>query len=230
MTSPLSEWSPLRRAKYRLRSRLPGGAKAQRKLAAAQAMDAFNRAVADAGGKVCVDLGANVGIVTRRMAATAGRVYAFEPDPWAVEQLRRNVGALDNVTVVPAAAGTSDGAVRFHRKPGFASDPAALSVSGSVLASNPNLDTARPLQVEQMDFPRWLSALASDVWLLKMDIEGAETELLEALFAQPGLLARVGYIFAETHEWFIPSHAVRIARLRELARRLDRPVVNLDWH
>ena len=231
MVKSLSEWSRLRRAKYRVRVRLPGGGKARRKLAWAEAQDVFNRAVATSAGKVCVDLGANVGHVTRQMAAVAGQVYAFEPDPWAVEQLRRNVSRLDNVTVIAAAAAAgSAGTVPFYRKPDFASDPAALSVSGSVLALNGNLDTARPLQVEQVDFVRWLEELAGDVWLLKMDIEGAEVALLEALFARPALLDRLGYIFAETHERFLTSHRQRVGALRAQAGRMKRPVVNLDWH
>lgn len=133
-------------------------------------------AVTSSAGKTCVDLGANVGEVTRRMAAVAGRVFSFEPDPWTVEQLRANVADLGNVTVIPAAAGTRDGTVRLYRKPQFDRDPASHSQASSVLAEKPNLAPKSAVQVPQVDFLRWLSELAGDVWLLKIDIEGAEVE------------------------------------------------------
>jgi hypothetical protein len=44
-------------------------------------------------------------------------------------------------------------------------------------------------RVRQVDFLRYIRELDSDIGVLKIDIEGAEVPLLEALFATPELSA-----------------------------------------
>ena len=57
-----------------------------------------------------------------------------------------------------------------------------------------------------------------DIGILKVDIEGAEVPLLEALFDRSDLMGRISHIFAETHEWLIPDHKPRVKALRARAR------------
>lgn len=220
-----------RRLKYGALRHFPGavGRRYRRKLAAARALEYFERAASAAAGKICVDLGANVGEVTRLMALTARRVFAFEPDPYALEQLRANVSDLPNVSIVPAAVGTEDGIVPLYRRPQFDRDPAAHSRASSVLADKPNLSSETAVTVQQVNFLRWLSGLADDVWLIKMDIEGAEVALLEALISRPELLKRLDHVFVETHERFISDHRRRVAALRAACSEMARPRINLDW-
>ena len=40
-------------------------------------------------GSVCVDVGANVGVVSREFLARGAIVHAVEPNPWAFESLHR---------------------------------------------------------------------------------------------------------------------------------------------
>ncbi|MFP4274391.1 MAG: FkbM family methyltransferase, partial [Paracoccaceae bacterium] len=106
--------SPLRRFKYRILQHLPGqrGWHYKRKLRLADygaTEAAFAAAIEGAAGRICVDLGANLGVFSQRMAAHAGKVYAFEPDPWTAEELRKAVADLPNVEVIEAAAGAEDG-------------------------------------------------------------------------------------------------------------------------
>ena len=221
-----------RLTKYRLLSRAPGrcGRRYLRKLAGRRAMRDFDAALRECAGMTHIDLGANVGEVTRKMAASGGRVMAFEPDPWSLARLRANGGGLGNVEITPAAAGVSDGTVALYRRVGFADDPARYSESASIVADKMNLDRGNTVEVEQVDFARYLEALDREIGVLKMDIEGAEVEILEALFARPDLLRRVRYIFAETHERMIPGHGPRVEALRRRAAGMERPRVNLDWH
>jgi FkbM family methyltransferase len=64
-----------------------------------------------------VDVGANVGSYTVLASAVCGaRSIAIEPDPGAMQSLRRNVDAnkvSDRVTLVEAAMGSASGTVRF---------------------------------------------------------------------------------------------------------------------
>ncbi|MDE0409341.1 MAG: FkbM family methyltransferase, partial [Alphaproteobacteria bacterium] len=86
------------------------------------------------------------------------------------------------------------------------------------------------VEVRQIDFMRYLEDLNEDIGILKIDIEGAEVELLEALFDRPDILKRIAFIFAETHERLYANHKPRVKALRERAKRLEQTRVDLDWH
>jgi hypothetical protein len=65
-------------------------------------------------GDRCIDVGANVGVHTVRLArlvADGGEVIAIEPDPDVVTRINRNIGlnGLTNVRVIGAAAGQRAG-------------------------------------------------------------------------------------------------------------------------
>jgi FkbM family methyltransferase len=66
-------------------------------------------------GDICYDLGASIGYMTLLMAHKAKQVYAFEPAPHAVTELRRHVAAnaMQNVTVVPCPVSGNVRTVRF---------------------------------------------------------------------------------------------------------------------
>ena len=228
----LPDRSSQRLWKYRLLGGCPGwrGHHYRRKLRRFRAIEAVEQAVSSSAGKTCIDLGANVGEVTRRMAETAGHVFAFEPDPWAIERLRANVRGLGNVTVIPSAAGTRDGTANLHRHPLFADDPARHSTGSTLLAGTRNVANGGAVEVLQVNFPRWLEELSGDVWLLKIDIEGAEFDLLNAMFDRPDLLARIDCIAVETHERFFPDPQTRIAALHARARQTGHPNIHLDWN
>ena len=213
-----------RRVRYRIMRRLPGkrGKKYARK-------HDFAEAVRRSRDTICVDLGANMGKYTRMMASEARFVIAFEPDPWSLAALRANVADLDNIRIEDVAAGTREDKVLLYRAAGFERDPAAHSQASSVVARESLVVSEGAIEVRQIDFIRYLEDLDEDIGILKIDIEGAEVELLEALFDRPDILKRIAWIFAETHERVYPSHQPRVETLRERARRIEQPRINLDW-
>ena len=195
----------------------------------------FQQAVRHSKGKVCIDLGANVGVYTRKMAQGIGGggekpklVIAFEPDPWTCARLQENVSGLDNVRIEEAAVGTRDGKVLLYRHLLFLQDRVFHSASTSVF-SRKKLDKNSPVEARQVDFLKYLEELKDPVGVLKIDIEGAEIELLEALFDRPELLGRIDYIFAEMHGRFTESLRLRVRRLRKRAKRIRQPRINLKW-
>ena len=181
-----------------------------------------------ARGKICIDLGANSGAYTKKMALAAKQVIAFEPDPWTFDRLRENVSHLENVKVENAAAGISDKPVLLFRHKDFAENPASRSESSSILSSGSYLNTENSVEVRQVNFLRYLEELGANVGVLKIDIEGAEIDLLEALFDRPDLLDRIDYIFAETHEEAMPDLASRARAIRERAKQIIRPEIDFE--
>ena len=155
---------------------------------------------------ICIDLGANVGDYTRMMASVAKQVIAFEPDPWTFDVLQANVADLQNVRLEKVAAGTHESRVLLYRHVRFQDDPASHSGSSSLIASKTNVAEQEAVEVRQIDFIAYLERLNEDIGTLKMDIEGAEVDLLEALLDRPEIMKRIDYIFVETHEARIPGH------------------------
>ncbi len=218
---------------YSLLRHLPGrpGRRFNRKFMRQSAWKiGFEKAVRRSGGMTCINLGANVGEYTRKMASRTKQVIAFEPDPWSLAALHTNTADLDNVRIENAAAGTSERMVLLYRHTRFEEDPTFYSISSSVIVNKRNVSKEKAIEVRQINFISYLENLDEDIGILKIDIEGAEVELLEALFDRPDILKRVHHIFAETHERRIPGHESRVNALHERAHRIIKPHINLYWH
>ena len=132
-----------------------------------------------------IDLGANIGLATIRFKTRFpdATVISFEPDPSIAAVFRRNVSfrKLSGVTLVEAAVAGMSG-VR-----GFASDGA----DGGHLQEMDGIS-----RLEQVRAMTLSSYLTQSVDLLKIDIEGAEVEVLEEC---QGLLDKVDRVFVEVH-------------------------------
>ena len=188
---------------------------------------AFEAVLATMGpGDIAVDLGANVGAVTRRLAATGATVHAFEPDPDTFAELKANVGGLPGVHLHQAAAGVAADRLILRRSPKLERNRARYSQSASLVHQTGGAG----VEVEVIDFPVFLSELDRDVALVKMDIEGAEWDLLDGLRRHP-VLGRVDALFVETHErQDYAQLRPRLDALQDWAERIERPYVNLFWH
>ena len=217
--------------KYRLLRHLPGqyGTRYTKKYLTHDAIRHFHMALKETSGLTSIDLGANLGKYTALMAEHASEVIAFEPDPWTASALRSNLAGYANVRIVEAAAAASDGAALLYRHADFEANPSLFSESSSLVADKQNVAQTNPVEVGQIDFIRFLRELNQDVGVLKIDIEGAEVDLLERLLKETDLLGRLRYIFAETHETRIPHHRDRVLALREAAANIRTPKINLFW-
>lgn len=189
----------------------------------------FPEALRHSQGMTCIDLGANVGEYTRMMASVAKRVIAFEPDPWTLDVLHANIADLENVTIENVAAGTCEGRVPLYRHVQFEENPVLHSESSSLVASKCNVTEEGAIEVSQIDFIAYLERLNEDIGTIKMDIEGAEVDLLEALLDRPEIMQRISYIFVETHESRIPGHERRVKLLQDRVQEIQWPNINLYW-
>jgi FkbM family methyltransferase len=113
------------------------------------------------------DVGAFIGYHTLLLRRLAGRrrVIAVEPDPVNLARLRRHLAANDaeDVTVVPAAAGAAAGRGQLARKVGHPSETRVISTAQGdcdVVTLDALLERSGP------------------PGLVKMDVEGAEADVL----------------------------------------------------
>ncbi len=183
-------------------------------------------------GDLAIDCGANLGVVTQVLAATGADVLAYEPDPWAFAQLSDRFAQHANVTLVSAALGVGTGLVRLMRAGNFDDNPEGASVKSTILDGGRMIDADKSVEVPLVDFPTLVRdqvARRGEIAFVKMDIEGAELEILETL-DQQGLIDPIRCLVAETHERKFKALRPRFRGLREkLAADYPPGKVNLDW-
>jgi len=146
-------------------------------------------------GWVVVDVGGHKGIFSV-FAATSARdvkVYSFEPSPENFACLSRNIrlNDLSNVKPFIVAVGARDGESTLN----------LFEENGQntlLQRSNPHLQPVGSIRVETWSLARVLKTVASQVNLLKVDIEGME---YETLFSCPAeYLQKVERIALEYHD------------------------------
>lgn len=180
-------------------------------------------------GDIALDLGANQGLFTQKLAATGATVHAFEPEPVLFAALQKRFADVPNVVLHQAAIAEQSGTVRFWLERYDGSNPLEATscsiVEGHLYSSNgPAID------VDCIDFFAFLEELGQAPKVIKMDIEGAELPILERLFDEgAGAFDRFGTLFVETHERHFADLQARFVHLHRQAFRLGSGRVNLLW-
>lgn len=125
--------------------------------------------------RASVDVGANVGYVTRFVAARSrATVFAIEPGSANLACLRENVADLPNVEVVPRAAAEFSGRVVQFINGGTVTDHVAVTDRSK------KTEAVETVAVD--DVVRYAS-----VGLIKIDVEGYEVNVLTGAY---GILCR----------------------------------------
>ncbi|HUN36312.1 MAG TPA: FkbM family methyltransferase [Trebonia sp.] len=131
-------------------------------------------------GDRCVDVGANVGVHTIRLAKLAGQqgeVIAIEPDPQIMRRAQRNVelNGLETVRLVNAAASDQPGETQLFRPSPWDTNRARAS-----LLHHPYLTgAATTVPVVTLDDV----CAAGRVSLIKIDVEGHEAAVVRGAAA-----------------------------------------------
>jgi FkbM family methyltransferase len=152
-----------------------------------------------------VDLGSHVGLYALAAAAEnpRARVLAVEPFPRNVALLQHNAASFPNVSVLPFAVGATSGDGVLEERPlsggGVLLDESVAAAASSSAGSQRHmvpvvtlLDLGQQAGIDRID-------------LLKMDLEGAEHELLtgqDAFWAQlrpRHVIVEIGYGAGDAH-------------------------------
>lgn len=140
--------------------------------------DQYYRFNTNQASPLIIDGGANIGIATiffKEMYPQA-RIICFEPDPNAFQLLSKNVAVnhLTNVTLINAALAKEDGIIDFYGQV-YVQEPDAR---GNSIVEDWGLQRtiSNIIQVNAVKLSRYIH---EPVDLLKLDIEGAEQQVLE---------------------------------------------------
>lgn len=174
-----------------------------------------------------LDLGANRGDVTALLAVTGAQVHAFEPEPCLYGKLEERFRDRPNVTLHQAAIGGRPGRMKLHIDTKFETDPLTCR-SHSLIAGSPSTSGGRTVDVACLDFFAFVESLGRTPDIVKMDIEGAEVDILDRMVAEDRFDA-VGSMFVETHERQFAQLSGRIVAIHRHLSGKPRPDLHLFW-
>lgn len=178
-------------------------------------------------GEVAIDCGANVGTFTRKMLKPGVRVYAFEPDPYAFAKLSSDLGGHDNLTLINKAVSDHAGRANLYFHKNAYSDQVKWSRASSLVVEKSNVDQGHFVEVEIIDFVEFISSLKGPIGLIKMDIEGEEVKVLNALI-DAGLTKQIRSIVVETHERIpVLKDSTKALRKKILSKKIKN--IDLNW-
>lgn len=131
-------------------------------------------------GDTYVDVGAHVGfhtLVARRQTGPNGRIVAIEPQPANAAKILENwrCNGFENIVVIVALAGRESSVCTLHDQ--SARDRSRLSVVYDPVNDQPQLFEVPVYTLEEIIDRHKLESIR----LLKVDVEGAEYEVLEGL-------------------------------------------------
>ena len=158
---------------------------------------------------VIVDCGSNIGmsVLFFKWLHPRARIVAFEPGERAFSLLQENVrrNRLADVTVHNRPVGDDEGTIVFHVDPG---DPGSFMMSA--------FESRMPKATREVQMVRLSTLIDGPVDFLKLDVEGAELDVLRDL-QRSGRLRLISQMVIEYHHHLAEDHD----RLSELLAILE---------
>lgn len=161
-------------------------------------------------GLTIVDVGANIGEVTRFIRPTAKKIYAIEPSPMEFECLKENkeYNGWDNVAIFNLAISDREGETGFSITDGNRTG-SHLDKDGKIRVKTKRLDVFLDENgIESVDF-------------LKLDVEGSEEIILRSDFPA----SRVKVMLVEFH---FPTQMELVAHTMSLGYKCHRMKAKAD--
>jgi FkbM family methyltransferase len=185
-------------------------------------------------GDIVIDCGANIGTVTDYFINRGAEVYAFEPNIDAFNILNLRFKENPNVKCIQKGVSSSKrcGMMKlyFHNKVEADSEHSRITYSQgcSTMADKHNVNESNYTLIELVDLSEVIRKINSNIKVLKVDIEGAECDLLNDLIEQ-NLINDIPYVFVETHEKKVPSMRKDLELLKKKIKDLNLTNINLNW-
>lgn len=177
---------------------------------------------------IAIDCGAHVGNVTEKMAERGALVYAFEPNPVAFEKLKNRFLNYPNVICMNQAVWDRKDKISLYLEKGANQYPIENCVGSSIISNNPYINRETSIEVESIDFTEFLNKINKKIKLVKLDIEGAEFDVLKKMI-NLNLHESIENIVVETHEWLIPELQSEAEDLKSLISEKGITNISLNW-
>ena len=176
---------------------------------------------------VFIDGGAHAGHFSDIALYMKSLVYAFEPNYYLGYFLKDKYENNKNFIFFQQALSDKNQKLMFYN----ANDSLISDGASIVKTDSKELNQEEAYEVECIDLCAFIKELLnkhSKISVLKLDIEGAEFEILDKLLDEK-LFKNIDYIFAETHERFFDNPKQKINALKEKVEKAGAKNIFLDW-
>lgn len=177
---------------------------------------------------IVLDCGANVGHITKLLALTGATVYAFEPDPVAFQKLSYRCRNQKNIECIQKGVWDKDAIIQLYKHKESHGDEASFTVGSSIIAGKTNINTEKAQSIEVIDLIRFMQELNKKIDLVKLDVEGAEIEILNNIIAT-GTYRLFDRMYVETHETRIPSQVKEVEWIKQELSEKGIKNIRLNW-
>lgn len=168
-------------------------------------------------GRLFVDIGANWGMYTLRLAKNFERVYAFEPNPRTASELRKNISEhrIQNVIVYEKALGHKTGMTRLYLDASDGMGNRTDTILPAFRFRPTKTNAQMPERLYQgrdgvdVETVTYDSLIKDKVDLVKIDVEGAEFLVLEGM-KESIRDGRVDAVLVELHDNSLKPHLERL--------------------
>lgn len=179
-------------------------------------------------GDICIDCGANVGIVTSKFVDKGAFVHAFEPNPFAFQVLEKKFSSNKRVICYQKGVHTSNSKKELYFHMDSDQDEVYWSTGSSFLSVKKNVNKEKSQLVEIIDLDEFIINLERQVKILKLDVEGVEVEILNKLI-DTGTIHKIDEVWVETHDHKIPELKESTEKLRDRLKKEGLKHIKLNW-
>lgn len=171
----------------------------------------------------CIDCGAHAGLISDIILHCGGRVECFEPNLYLNFFLKRKFEINPLIKIHQKAVSNKSGKTKF-----LTFQNRILSQGNRIVSSVQDDETSSSYEVELVNLCEFLEQKEERIYLLKLDVEGAEFEILPTLIEKK-LYEKIDYIVCETHEYMFKDG---VEKLKVIEKELEKRGVKnifLDW-
>jgi FkbM family methyltransferase len=167
---------------------------------------------------IFIDGGMNVGIVTDIALVKDATVYGFEPNPNAIKLLKNKFKNNKNVFIIEKALSNRNGESDFVLSSDYDQGANLFRVG----------NRKEILKVELVKFSEFVNSLNREIYMVKLDVEGAEFEIIEDLIESKSY-TKIKYIVCETHARFFKDGDEKLKKITDLVNKNNINNIYLDW-